>query len=69
MVMTTLGFASSTGSLFIGSVCDALEIDRSVHSDYKSLRFVSSAVVNIFFASLITKFGARKHNNNCKHSY
>ena len=60
MVFICLGFCSSTKSLFISPVTEYLGIDRSVYSINDSLRFISVAVVSIFFGPLITKFGMRK---------
>lgn len=60
MVMICLGFCSSPKSLFIGPVTDALGIKRSLFSINDSMRFISTAVINIFFGSLINRYGAKK---------
>ena len=60
MVFTCLGFCSSTKSLFLIPITDHLGIDRSVYSINDSFRFVTVAVVNLFFGPLVTKFGPRK---------
>ena len=60
MVFTCLGFCSSTKSFFIGPITENLGVDRSVYSINDSLRFISVAVVNLFFGALVTKFGPRK---------
>lgn len=60
MVMVCLGFCSSPGSLYIAPVTEALGIDRGIYSINNSMRFVSSAIINIFFGSLINRFGAKK---------
>lgn len=60
MVFTCLGFCSSTKSLFIGPITENLGIERSIYSINDSLRFISSAIINLFFGVLVTKFGARK---------
>ena len=60
MVFTCLGFCSSTKSFFIGPITENLGVDRSVYSINDSLRFISSAVINLFFGALVTKFGPRK---------
>ena len=60
MVFTTLGFCSSPRSLFVRPVTEHLQIDRTVYSFVDSLRFISTAVVNIFFGFLVAKFGAKK---------
>ena len=60
MVMLCLGFCSSPKSLFIVPVTEALGVTRSALSVNDSLRFITSAVVNMFFGYLIGKFGAKK---------
>ena len=60
MVMLCLGFCSSPKSLFIVPVTEALGVKRSALSVNDSLRFITSAVVNVFFGLLISKFGAKK---------
>ncbi len=60
MVMICLGFCSSPRSLYIAPVTKALGIKRSAFSVNDSLRFLSSAVMSVFFGSLISKFGAKK---------
>ncbi|MBR5139880.1 MAG: MFS transporter [Clostridia bacterium] len=60
MVFTCLGFCSSTKSFFIGPITTHLGVDRSVYSINDSLRFITVAVVNLFFGPLVTKFGPRK---------
>ena len=60
MVMISLGFASSTKSLFPDEIAKALGTERSLVSVNESFRYVATAVTNIFFGSLILKFGAKK---------
>lgn len=60
MVMICLGFCSSPKSLFISPVTKALGIDRGLFSINDSMRFISTAVINIFFGTLINRFGAKK---------
>lgn len=59
MVFVALGFCSSPKSFFIGPVSSALGIDRSVYSINDSFRYVSTAVVNIFFGFLVAKLGPK----------
>ena len=49
MIMITLGFCSSTKSLYLDVVCDNLGIDRSAFSLNDTCRFVANAIVNLFF--------------------
>ena len=60
MIMITLGFCSSTKSLYLDVVTKALNIDRSLFSLNDTCRFVANAIVNLFFGSLISKFGTKK---------
>ncbi len=60
MVMTVLGFCSSSKSIFISAVCDALDFTRSGFSLNETARYISTATVNVFFGALIYKYGAKK---------
>ena len=60
MVMISLGFASSTRSLFPDEIAEALEVQRSLVSIGDSIRFIATAIVNLFFGTLIVKFGPKK---------
>ncbi len=60
MVLTVLGFCSSSKSIYISPVCNALGISRSAFSVNDSCRYIATSVVNIFFGALIAKFGAKK---------
>ena len=56
MVMISLGFVSSTKSLFPDEIAKALGTERSLVSVYESMRYIATAVVNLFFGFLIIKF-------------
>lgn len=60
MVLVALGFCSSPKSIFLIPVCDALGISRSAFSLSDSARYITTSIVNIFFGSLIYKFGPKK---------
>lgn len=60
MGFVCLGFCSSNKSLYLGAITEALGIKRSLFSINDSFRYVSTAVVNLFFGTLIVKFGPRK---------
>jgi len=60
MVGTCLGFCSSNKSLYLSAITDALNIKRSAFSINDSCRFVTTAIVNIFFGTLVNKFGTKK---------
>ncbi len=56
MVMVSLGFVSSTKSLFPDEIAKALGVERSLVSIYESMRYIGTAIVNLFFGYLIAKF-------------
>lgn len=60
MVMICLGFCSSTKPLYLSAITGALGIERGLFSINDSCRFITTAVVNLFFGALIAKFGPRK---------
>ena len=60
MVFTTLGFCSSNKGLYLSAITDALNIKRSLFSINDSVRYISTALINLAFGILISKFGARK---------
>lgn len=60
MVMFCLGFCSSPYSWYINKVVPYLGVDESAYSIGKSIRFVTTAVVNLFFGFLVAKFGTKK---------
>ncbi len=60
MVFTVIGFCSSARSVYVVPICEALGISRSTFSISDSCRFITTAVVNIFFGALIARFGAKK---------
>lgn len=60
MVMVTLGFCSSPKSFYLSAITEALGFSRGAFSVSDSCRFITTAIVNIFFGVLLTKFGVRK---------
>ena len=60
MIMVTLGFCSSPKSLFLDVVSESLGIDRTAFSLNDTFRFISNAIVNLFFGALVHKFGTKK---------
>ena len=61
MVLVSLGFCSSQKGLFVTPVTDAYpSISRASYSLGDTARYISTAIVNIFFGTLIYKFGAKK---------
>ena len=59
-VFTSLGFCSSPKSLFLAAITEDLGIPRSLFSIGNSCRFITTAIVNLFFGKLVAKFGPRK---------
>ena len=60
MSFICLGFCSSTKSLFLSAITDALDMSRGVFSINDSCRFIATAFVNLFFGRLIGRLGAKK---------
>ena len=62
MVLICLGFCSSPYSWYTNTVLKNLDLES--HADLydlnKSIRFITTAVVNLFFGYLVTKFGTKK---------
>ena len=65
MVAVALGFASSTKSLYPNKIAESLskihgkEIGRSLVAVTESVRYVTTAIVNLFFGKLVKKLGPR----------
>ena len=60
LIMITLGFCSSTKSLYLDVVTEKLNIDRSAFSLNDTCRYVANAIINLFFGVLVHKFGTKK---------
>lgn len=60
MVCVSLGFCSSTKSLFLSPVTEYLGVDRGAYSINDSCRYIATAVVNLFFGVMVAKFGPKK---------
>ena len=60
MVFTCLGFCSSTKGLYLAAITEALKLERSLFSINDSIRFLTTATLNLFFGRLISRFGPRK---------
>lgn len=60
MVCVTLGFCSSSKSLYLKPITEHLQVDRSSFSLNDSMRYIATAFVNLFFGSMIAKFGPKK---------
>ncbi len=60
MVCVTLGFCSSSKSLYLKPITEYLQVDRSSYSLNDSMRYIATAFVNLFFGSMIAKFGPKR---------
>ncbi len=60
MTFLGAGFCSNGKNIFLAPVTDALDIQRSVFSISYTCCFVSSAIVNLFFGSAVSRFGTKK---------
>lgn len=60
MVFTVLGFCGSTRPLYLTAVTEGLQIPRSVYSLGNSMRYITTALINLLFGVLIARLGARK---------
>jgi MFS family permease len=60
MIFVCLGFCSANKSLYLAATCEALGVKRTVFSLSSSCRFITTAIVNVFFGVLVAKFGTRK---------
>ena len=57
MVFVCLGFCSSSKSLYLAAITEALGIKRSLFSINDSCRYIATAVVNLFFGALCATIG------------
>ena len=60
MVATSLGFCSGNKSLYLKAITEALGIERRLFSISDSFRYITTAVLNLFFGVQIAKMGPKK---------
>jgi MFS family permease len=60
MVFVCLGFCSGNKGLYLTAITEALGIKRSLFSINDSCRYIATAVINLFFGSLLHRYGVRK---------
>ncbi len=60
MVFTALGFCSSNKDLFLKPITEALGLKRSGFSFGDACRYITTAIVNLFFSTLVVKWGAKR---------
>lgn len=60
LIFVCLGFCSGTKTLYLAPVTEALGISRSLYSLNDTTRHITTAILNLFFGTLIYKLGVRK---------
>ena len=60
MEFLCLGFCSSNKGMYLSAITQALGIKRSLVSINDTCRFVATGIANLFFGSLVSRFGVRK---------
>lgn len=60
MVFCALGFNSSIKSTYLKSVTDQNGWDRAAFEIGSSIRYITTALLNMIFGTLVARFGARK---------
>lgn len=60
MVFIVLGFCSANKGYYLDAITNALDVERSLFSIGDSIRFITTAVVSMFFGILVNKFGTKK---------
>ncbi len=60
MIFSGLGCFNATKGLFISPVTSALGISRSSYSINDTLCYIAQAITNLFFGTLIYKYGAKR---------
>lgn len=60
MVFICLGFCSSTKALYLDVITERMGIPRTQFAFNDSARFISSAIINLFFGTLLYKYGVKK---------
>lgn len=60
VVFTSLGLCSSGRTLYLTAITEALDIPRGAFSLNNTFRFVTTTIVNLFFGTLVNRFGTKK---------
>ena len=60
VVGVSLGFCSSGRTMYLNAITEALGFGRGAFSLNDTFRFVSTTIINIFFGTLVNKFGIKK---------
>lgn len=59
-VFICFGFCSSNRMMYLTAITDALHIKRGAFSLNDTLRFAAQTILNLFFGTLVSKFGTKK---------
>ena len=59
MIFVCLGFCSSNKGIYLTAITEAVGIPRGLFSINDSFRYVSMAVINLFFGVFLSRFGIR----------
>lgn len=59
VICTTLGLCSSGRTMYLTAITDALNFERGDFSLNDTFRFATTTIVNIFFGTLVNKFGMK----------
>lgn len=59
-VFVSMGLCSSGRTMYLTAITDALGIPRGAFSLNDTFRYVTTTIVNLFFGTLINRFGAKK---------
>ena len=59
-ILTSLGFCSGGRTMYLTAITEALDIKRSAFSLGDTFRYVTTTILNLFFGSLVVKFGEKK---------
>ena len=60
IVFAGLGFCSTAKTIYFAPITEAMGFSRSSFSINDSCRYITTAIVNIFFGTLVEKFGTKK---------
>ena len=60
MVFVGLGFCSTAKTIYFAPITEALGFFRSSFSINDSCRYITTAILNIFFGALVERFGTKK---------
>ncbi len=60
MIFIGLGFCSSSKGIFLNPILNNTGLERGPFAFSDSFRYISTAIVNIFFGALVMKFGVKK---------